>query len=295
MAEKTKNLSHGEKTQSVHLIRSRPTRLLRRRYAIMLAAAILFLPPLALLVQVTGDVNFCGTWCPRMFFVWRPGQSWGAYWFGYLRAYMGVALVFGILATTFFFGRHWCSHVCPIGAVMELGSRLVPRRLKIDYSHLPAPAFRYGYLLVYFVAPMLGIGSLCCGYCNFATVPRLLAAPFSAADAAYFLRTAGWISLGLVVVLGFFAKGGRAYCNLLCPIGAIDALPSALGARLGRRRMVVRASNCTGCGKCQKVCPVWAIGEENGRAKIDALSCMPCRICESACPTGAIRYEKASS
>lgn len=300
MAEKTKSPSHDQTSSTVpqrgsdRPIRGGAGRSVRLRYAILLTAALLFLPPLSLLVQVTGDCNFCGTWCPRMFFLWRPGESWNAYWFGYLRAYMGVALVLGILATTFLFGRHWCSHVCPIGAVMELGSRLVPGRLKIDYARLPAPAFRYGYLAVYLLAPMLGIGSLCCGYCNFATVPRLLAAPFSAADAAYFLRTAGGISLGLVLVLGFLAKGGRAYCNLLCPIGAIDALFNALGAKLGRRRMVVCRANCTGCGKCQDVCPVWAIGEENGKAKIDAFSCMPCRICETACPTGAISYGKPS-
>lgn len=300
MAEKTKNLPRSPKpTTAPRQALGRPPcvkppLLVRHRYVIMALSAILFLPPLSLLVQVTGDSNFCGTWCPRMFFIWRWGESWGAYWFGYLRASMGVALVGGILATTFFFGRHWCSHLCPIGAVMELGSKLVPWRLKIDYTWLPAPAFRYGYLSVYLLAPMLGIGSLCCNYCNFATVPRLLAAPFATPDAAFFLRTAGGISLGLVVLLGLLAKGGRAYCNLLCPVGAIDSLTNALGAKLGRRRVFVNPSQCINCGKCVPGCPVWAVEEKNGTATINAFSCMPCRICETTCPTGAIRYGKAS-
>ncbi len=74
----------------------------RRRYWIMALAMVLFLPPLSFLFQFTGDSNFCGTWCPRMFFVWRKGASLDAYFMGYLRSYMGVALVFGILLTTFF-------------------------------------------------------------------------------------------------------------------------------------------------------------------------------------------------
>lgn len=301
MAERTETLPSEEKSPAGsrcgvgHTSYLTRTRLARYRYAIMLLAVVVFLPPLSLVIQVTGDSNFCGTWCPRMFYLWRWGESWNAYWLGYFRAFMGVALVVGILMTTFFFGRHWCSHFCPIGAVTELGSKLVPRRLKIDYRGLPAPAFRYGYLTVYLLAPALGIGSLCCGYCNFATVPRLLAAPFSTADALFFWRTAGGISLVLVIVLGFLAKGGRAYCNLLCPVGAIDSLINALGAMLGRRRIRVTSSQCIDCGECVHVCPLWAIKPKNGTATIDPFSCMPCRLCETTCPTGAIRYGKTSA
>jgi hypothetical protein len=89
--------------------------------------------------------------------------------------YVGVALVVAILATTLAFGRHWCSHLCPVASPLELGSRLVPTSLKLDFSRTPALPFRYAYLSVYFIAPAVGIGSLCCSYCNFAPVPRLFA------------------------------------------------------------------------------------------------------------------------
>lgn len=265
-----------------------------QRYWIMALALVLFLPPLSLLFQFTGDSNFCGSWCPRMFFVWRKGTSLDAYFMGYLRSFMGAALVFGILIVTFFFGRYWCSHLCPIGGSMELGSRLVPRFLKINFAKVPAAPLRYGYLTVYFGAAALGIGSLCCGYCNFATIPRLFAAPFSGADLAYFLRTAGLINLALVLFLGVMAKGGRAYCNLLCPIGALDALANRIGARWGRR-MTVTPAKCTGCGQCLHQCPTWAIEITDRTARIDALACMPCGICETACPTTAIGYGTADA
>ncbi len=260
----------------------------RHRLAILLASAVLFLPPLAAVFQPSGDTGFCGTWCPRMFFSWRLGQSGSDFLAGFARAWLGVALVVAILAVTVFAGRAWCSHVCPVGGAMELGSRLVPKPWKIDFSGVPSAPVRYGYLAVYLLAPALGIGSLCCNYCNFAAIPRLFGAAFTGADLAYFLRTAGLVNLGLVVLLGFLARGGRAYCNLLCPVGALDALANRLAVRLGRR-VRVDPARCDACGACAKVCPTWAIAE-GGTARIDPLACLPCRACETVCPKEAIAY-----
>ncbi len=267
--------------------------LVRNRYWIMLFSILLFLPPLSFLFQFTADSNFCGSWCPRMFFNWRKGMSGSEYIMGYLRSYMGVILVFGILGSTFFFGRYWCSHLCPIGGSMEGGSRILPKFLKINYSGIPASSFRYGYLAVYLIAPAIGLGTLCCNYCNFATVPRLAGAAFSPADMAYFLRSAGLINLGLVVGLGFIARGGRAYCNLLCPIGAFDALSNRLGARFGRR-MSVDGAKCNGCRTCAAVCPTWSIAVKEKVAAINQLSCIPCGECQKACSKEAIRYGRCA-
>jgi ferredoxin-type protein NapH len=264
----------------------------RHRTWVMLVSLLLFLPPLSLVFQLTADANFCGTWCPRMFFVWRHGSSAGAYFSGFLRSYMGVILVIGVLTLTLFRGRYWCSHLCPVGGSMELIGRLLPRFMKIDFSPIPAPAFRYGYLSAYLLAAALGIGSLCCSYCNFAAIPRMFGAAFSQADLAYFLRTAGLVNLGLVVLLGFLAKGGRAYCNLLCPLGALDSLVNGVTRPLGKR-YVVSAAECDGCGACKDRCPVWAI-EITEKARIDPFSCVPCGACLEACPQNAVVYGKTS-
>ncbi|MBF0606557.1 MAG: 4Fe-4S binding protein [Magnetococcales bacterium] len=263
------------------------------RYWIIAAAMVLFLPPLSFVFQLTQESSFCGTWCPRMFFVWKQGSTLSQFFMGFVRSYMGVLLVVGIVVSTFFFGRYWCSHLCPVGGAMEVGSRLVPRQVQINYKHIPAPSIRYGYLLVYLVAPAIGVGSLCCNYCNFATIPRLFGAAFSEADMAYFLRGAGLVNLGLVAVLGVFAVGGRGYCNMLCPVGAFDALFNRLGSRFGKR-ISVDGSKCNACGACKKVCPLWAIDIKD-KAAIDQLSCMPCRQCEKVCAQEAIRYGKVKA
>jgi polyferredoxin len=217
------------------------------------------------------------------------GMSGKHFLMGFLRSYMGVGLLLGILISTLFLGRYWCSHLCPVGGSMELGSRLMPKFAKISFAKIPAPSFRYGYLLVYIIAPIIGIGSLCCNYCNFATIPRFLGAAFNKADLIYFLRTAGLINLALIVVLGFLARGGRAYCNLLCPIGALDALFNRIGLKFGKR-MKLEKSKCDGCRACVEQCPTWAIEITGEKAVIDPLSCIPCRVCEKTCPKEAIVY-----
>jgi len=266
-----------------------PSRWTRHRTWILLAAAVLSLPPLAALFQLTGDRDFCGTWCPRMFFVWREGSTLATFFAGWARAFMGVALVAGVLLATVWLGRLWCSHLCPVGAGLELGARLVPSRLKVDLSRVPAAPFRYGFLAVFMVAPALGIGSLCCNYCNFAALPRLFGAPFSAADLTYFLRAQGVVNLALLLGLGFFARGGRAYCNLLCPLGALDALVNRFGPRRSRR-FRIDPEVCTECGECAGACPTWAI-EAHSSPVIDQLSCIPCGQCEKTCPYGAMRED----
>lgn len=261
----------------------------RKRTLILIVSVLLFLPPLALLFQTsTGDLNFCGRWCPRMFFTWREGMTASQFLMGMLRSYMGVALVLGILLSTLFLGRHWCSHLCPIGGTTELGSRLLPKKLTINYNRIPAPPVRYGYLSVYILAPLIGFGSLCCNYCNFSTVPRIFGAAFVQADMAYFLRSAGLINLAMILLLGFFARGGRGYCNFFCPIGALDSLANRIGARFGKR-MHVEQNTCNGCGACSKICPTWAIDIDE-KAAINHYSCFPCRKCENTCPQKAIQY-----
>lgn len=261
-----------------------------RRFLFILLGMFLFLPPLSILPQLTGDNNFCGTWCPRMFFLWRKGMTGSEFLMGFVRSYLGVTLVVSVLVSTFFWGRFWCSHLCPIGGATEVGSKIVPGFLKIDFSKVPSAPIRYGYLSVYLLAPVTGIGHLCCNYCNFVVIPRLFGAAFSQGDVAYFLRTAGLINLGLIVVFGFIARGGRAYCNFLCPLGALDAISNRLGIRFGKR-VRVNASRCDACGACARVCPTWAI-EMTDRVTIDHFSCISCRECEKVCG-GAINYGKA--
>jgi ferredoxin len=150
---------------------------------------------------------------------------------------------------------------------------------------------RYGYFITYIVL-LPAIGFSACTLCNFVTLPRLFEA-FSGdlRGIAYLISTIGAVNLGLLILLGFFAKLGRGYCQFLCPIGAIDGLINRIGAKLPFvRRVRVERSRCTGCRVCAEVCVCGAVRMVDRVAVVDQLSCMSCRECVVACDWGALDW-----
>jgi ferredoxin len=180
----------------------------------------------------------------------------------------------------------------------EFGSRLVPRRLKLDYCRLfDAPLFRYGFLGAFILLPAVGYASICCGYCNWSVIPESFGAIFVPRLRALLTPGSRLLSIVLYVgLLGVLARDGRGHCHLVCPVGALDSLMNAIGARIPfARRERIQAANCSGCGHCAKNCPSWAITVDKTAtemAKIDYHRCNHCRVCEGICPTKAIHYGK---
>ncbi len=52
--------------------------------------------------------------------------------------------------------------------------------------------------------------------------------------------------------------------------------------------LTVNSRQCTGCARCEKVCPVDAIQIIDGKAIIDPTECIECGKCVEECPEDAI-------
>jgi ferredoxin len=48
---------------------------------------------------------------------------------------------------------------------------------------------------------------------------------------------------------------------------------------------------CINCGACVEVCPVVAIGEQDGVHRIDKATCVDCGACDTVCPVEVIKWE----
>lgn len=259
------------------------------RYGLMVLGILALAPPVGFVAQLFGSGTICGNLCPRM----AIGTDFMRELF---TRTAGVALLFIWLGITLFFGRWMCSHVCPVGGLTEFGSKLLPKKLKVDYTkNFDSPLFRYGFLGAYILMPVVGVNSICCSYCSFSVVPDLFGALFRPELLTMLMTGSRLVSIFLfVLLLGVFTRDGRGHCHLVCPVGAVDSLVNWLAARLlfvWRER--IRLSDCSGCGHCATNCPSNAITVNKEAAIIAVINqrrCYQCRRCESDCPTHAIYY-----
>ena len=195
-----------------------------------------------------------------------------------------------LLVVTFFFGAIFCGKLCPAGAFTEYLSKLVPERFKIDWSKYTEIApIRYGMLAAFMLIPFVG-GALACAYCNY-YVFDLLA---NYAVRGYFFSMSSSLLLTAIlwlVVFGLFTKGGRGYCNFLCPVGAVQNLVHYFSSQLPFvYRMQVDKSKCIGCKKCVRTCPMQAVKVHENKAEICLHNCIVCGQCAHDCPVKAIGY-----
>ena len=76
-------------------------------------------------------------------------------------------------------------------------------------------------------------------------------------------------------------------------------LPSTAGFILtGKkrpRRYPVPNEKCTGCCRCEEICPQNAIEVINQQVKVDYTNCIQCYCCNEVCPEGAIKLEAIKS
>lgn len=91
------------------------------------------------------------------------------------------------------------------------------------------------------------------------------------------------VAVGTVIVLFILAwRGGRTYCNTICPVGTVLGFLS----RYSYFKPVIDTSKCNGCGLCARNCKSSCI---NPKAhEIDYSRCVACMDCLGKCRQGAI-------
>jgi polyferredoxin len=151
-----------------------------------------------------------------------------------------VILLFALpLFAALFWGRIFCSAVCPLGAIQELTAI---KNLKIPdrYEHILG-MFRYVWLGVGVFCVVVGFGFIFCrfdpylGFFQFGGLYPIL------------------IFGGIVLIAGFFI--GRPFCRFMCPYGALLGMCGSLTAR----KVTITPGRCDQCKLCEHICPYNAI------------------------------------
>lgn len=259
-------------------------------------AAIFFLGIVWLFVDFTGIAHTWLGWMAKIQFL--PAVL-----------ALNVAVVAALLLLTFVLGRVYCSVICPLGIMQDLFAALGKKAKKNRYSYSKAKNWlRYPALAVFVLLMLLGftgIASLIAPYSAFGRIAQSLLQPLwqwgnnlcavlaERADSYAFYTTDVWLkslpvliiaAVTLVVLFILAWRGGRTYCNTICPVGTVLGLVS----RFSLMKPVIDTSKCNSCGLCARNCKAACINSKEH--KIDYSRCVACMDCIGKCRQGAIKY-----
>jgi ferredoxin-type protein NapF len=230
------------------------------------------------------------------------------------RAFVGLFLVsLAFVALAAVMGRVFCSHICPLGTVIDISDRQLGRKQTAEENrdrYRQARRAKFVFLVVILCAALFGFNLLGFGdpmaiFTRFAAVVFypvvMLLENFGLQALRPLSAWAGWLELTyfelilpsfegvvimtvlLVLLLLLGRLQPRFWCRHICPLGA---LLGWVGRWAPFRRRVSDA--CNQCELCTQECPAGAI-HKNGM-KTDRSECIVCLGCVRICPENAVRF-----
>lgn len=264
-------------------------------------ASIFFLLVTALFLDFTGTIHLWFGWMAKVQFL--PAVL-----------AMNFVVVILLVLLTLIFGRVYCSIICPLGVMQDIFAWYGKKVRKNRYSYSPAKSWlRYTVLALFVASLVLGSGILAhliAPYSAYGRIASSLLAPVwqlgnnvlayfaELANSYAFYETEVWIkstlTLGIAIATLFVTailawRGGRTYCNTICPVGTVLGFLS----RFSWLRPVIDTDKCIDCGLCAKNCKSSCINIPEH--KIDYSRCVACMDCIGKCKKGAIRYAHSPS
>ncbi|MDR1610933.1 MAG: 4Fe-4S binding protein [Candidatus Symbiothrix sp.] len=225
-----------------------------------------------------------------------------------------AGILIGLFLLTFFFGRLYCSVICPLGILQDIitwftrrGKKKNKKRRWFAYAK-PQTVLRYSLLAFCVVFLIFGISVPLLyldPYSNFGRIAVNLFRPvvmegnnlvnrialsFNNYD-FYHVTIYTVTSLSLIIaVVALLVTGimallrGRLFCNTICPVGSLLGLISKFSVF----RITLDHSKCTSCGLCEKACKSQCIGSKE--KTVDNSRCVACFNCLDRCKVNGIKY-----
>ena len=222
---------------------------------------------------------------------------------------LNFVIITALVVLTLIFGRIYCSVICPLGVMQDLISWIHSKRKKNRFTYSKEVKWlRYPVLVIFIIAIVLGIGSLMAilePYGTYGLIATNLFQPIYewcnngvAAIAEHYdsygiYTVEVWVksiaslatAATLFIIIAILAwRGGRTYCNTICPVGTFLSLIS----RFSFLKVHIDDDKCIKCGLCTRNCKASCIDYQSGI--VDHSRCVTCGNCITKCHKDAIYY-----
>ena len=222
---------------------------------------------------------------------------------------LNVVVIVALVVLTLIFGRIYCSVICPLGILQDIFGWFGKKAKKNRYTYSPEMRWlRYAMLVVMVVALVAGIGSLFQLLAPYSAFGRIMTAIFQPlwqlgnnvlasiaerVDSYTFYSVDVWvkslpvliIAIATLLLLAVLAwRGGRTYCNTICPVGTVLSFIS----RFSWLKIRFDADKCKNCSLCTKNCKASCIDYKTHT--VDYSRCVVCGDCIGKCKGGALKY-----
>ena len=199
---------------------------------------------------------------------------------------LNVGVIAALVLLTLVFGRVYCSVICPLGVFQDGISWLGTRKSKAPYKYKKELKWlRYGIWVAYVACLVAGVQvvvSLLAPYGAYGRIISSIKHPVAG-------PTIIIAAVTLIAMVALSLKGGRTYCNSICPVGTTLSFFS----RFAMFRPVIEADKCKHCKACEHACKGQCIAISKDEQKIDYSRCVDCFNCLETCKFGALSYKFA--
>jgi ferredoxin-type protein NapH len=174
-----------------------------------------------------------------------------------------------LLILSLVFGRIFCGHICPAGAIQELFSLVPLPKYGQNWKEVSR-----GIRAAVFVIVLAAAFGWSVGIIDYFGLKEFFSLDVTS---VFFYVFLGVLLLSMVVY--------RPFCRFICPYGLLLSLTAAVSAFKFRR-----TDTCIKCGLCERACPT-------NEAKVSdrKSECYMCGRCVEVCPVeGALVYRRSS-
>lgn len=259
-------------------------------------ATLFFLGVLMLFMDFTGTLHHWLGWMAKVQFL--PAVM-----------ALNVVVVVTLIILTLIFGRIYCSIICPMGVMQDGIAWLGKKQKKNRYGYSKEKKWlRYPILILFIIVAALGffgIADLIAPYSSFGRIAQnifqpiyiginnLLALVAEHLDSYTFYHRDVWIrsvpvfviaAVTFVLVAVMAWRGGRTYCNTICPVGTV----LSFFARFSWFRIYFDGEKCRQCSMCSRNCKASCIDFTN--LSVDRSRCVTCGNCLTKCKFDALHY-----